>query len=84
MENMKTLEELKNEAIEALENDDDLFCTMIDELDGWNGFADGFRCFPMFEIDELFSGCPISEFLDKLGYDLRNRKYGLSVRNISG
>ncbi|MBR6859826.1 MAG: hypothetical protein IKM73_00705 [Acidaminococcaceae bacterium] len=63
---MKNLETLKAEALEMLVNDDDLFCSMIDELDSWNGYADGFRCYPMDEIDELFCDCKVSEFLDKL------------------
>ncbi len=60
-------EELINKAIEELKNDDDLFVDMVNELDSWNGFADGFRGFPMDELDELFYDCKVSDFLDKLG-----------------
>lgn len=63
---MKNLETLKAEALEMLVNDDDLFCSMIDELDSWNGYADGFRCYEMSELDELFCDVKVSDFLDKL------------------
>ena len=55
------------QAIEELKNNDELFVDMVNELDSWNGFADGFRCYPMYELDELFAGCSLSDFLDKLG-----------------
>lgn len=70
----KTYEELKNEAVEMLEDDDMLFCDMVEELDSWNGFADGFRCYPMDEIDELFSGVSIGDFLDKLSGGFNHRQ----------
>ena len=63
---MKTIENLKEEALEMLLNDDDLFCSMVDELDSWNGYADGFRCYEMSELDELFCDVKVSDFLDKL------------------
>lgn len=56
IEEKKTLEDLRNEAIERLEEDDELFCELVEDLDSWNGFADGFRCYPMDEIDEIFYG----------------------------
>ena len=70
----KTYDELKNEAIEMLEEDDNLFCDMVEEIDSWNGFADGFRCYPMDEIDEIFSGVSIGDFLDKLAGDFNHRQ----------
>lgn len=71
---MSKLDELKARAVEMLENDDELFCDMVEELDGWNGFADGFRCYPMSDIDELFCGVSIGDFLDKLAGDFNHRE----------
>ena len=58
--------ELIKKAMDEFENNDELFVDMVNELDGWNGFADGYRAFPMYELDELFYDCKVSEFLDKL------------------
>lgn len=58
--------ELISKAIETLKDDDRIFTYTIEELDNWNGFADGFRAYRMDEIDELFSGVSIGDFLDKL------------------
>ena len=58
--------ELIEKAMDELENNDELFVDMVNELDGWNGFADGYRAFPMYELDDLFGDCKVSEFLDKL------------------
>lgn len=67
MENEKrTLEELRQAAIEMLEEDDALFCECVEELDSWNGFADGYRCYDMSELEDLFYGVSIGEFLDRI------------------
>lgn len=60
------LDELKAKALEELKNNDDLFVDMVNEMDNLNGYADGFRCYPMYELDDLFCGCKLSEFLDKI------------------
>lgn len=65
-------EDLRAKAIEML-NDGDLFCEMIRELDSYNGFAEGFRCYPMEEIDELFCDVKIGDFLDMLNGDFNHR-----------
>lgn len=70
---MANYSELMAQAIEELESNDELFVDMVNELDSWNGFADGFRCYPMYELDELFGGCSLSEFLDKLGNNFNAR-----------
>ena len=49
-----------------LKTDDKLLVDVVNELDSWNGYADGFRCYPMDELDELFYDCKVSEFLEKL------------------
>ena len=62
---MKTLENLREEALEML-CDDELFCNMVEELDSWNGYADGYRCYYMSELDEFFGDTKVSDFLEKL------------------
>lgn len=59
-------DELIRKATEILEDNDSLFIEAVEELDSWNGFADGFRCYEMYMIDELFCDCKVSDFLDKL------------------
>ena len=63
---MKTIENLREEALEMLRDDEGLFCDMVEELDSWNGYADGYRCYEMSEIDELFCDVKVSDFLEKL------------------
>lgn len=70
---MTKWEKIYKEALEMLNNDDDLYVEMVNELDSWNGFADGFRCYPMDEIDDLFYGVTIGDFLDKLTADFNHR-----------
>lgn len=70
-------ETLYNQALEELKNNDDLFVDMVNELDSWNGYADGFRAYDMSELDELFYGCKLSEFLEKItsDFDLRDNYF---------
>ena len=82
---MKNLYELKREALEILKENGELFVDMINELDSYNSFADGFRAYPMWEIDDMFYDCKVSEFLDKLSSDFNKNDdyfidscYGLS------
>ena len=63
---MTNYEKLYNLALDTLKTDDTIFCDMVEELDSWNGYGDGFRCYDMEELDELFCGMKISEFLEKL------------------
>lgn len=63
-EERRTLEELRQAAIEMLENDDDLFCECVEALDGWNNFADGFRCYSMYEFNDLFCGVEPLDVID--------------------
>ena len=80
--------ELIKKAIAELNNNDDLFVEMVNELDSWDGFADGFRAWPMYELDDLFCDCKVSDFLNKLapGFNLRDEYmvdtiYGLDSTN---
>ena len=82
---MKNYDEMINEALETLKNNNELFCRCVEELDGWNGYADGFRCYDMYELDELFGAMPLSKFLDIITDDFNPRDnyivdtiYGLS------
>lgn len=62
-------EDLKAKALEMLKDNDELFVAMVDELDSYNGFADGFRAYPMDMIDEFFYDTKASDFLDMLTSD---------------
>ena len=80
----KNYDELVENAIEMLENDGELFVDMIDELDSWDGFADGYRVYSMDEIDELFYDCKVSEFLSKLadGFDLNEDYFADTIYGL--
>lgn len=69
---MAKYNEMMEKALEMLNSDDELYVDMVNELDGWNGFADGFRAFPMYEIDDLFCDTKVSDFLDMLGRDFNH------------
>lgn len=81
---MKTYSELIEAAKQALIDNDDLFTDMIDELDNWNGFADGFRAYDMGELDDLHCGMKLSEFLEKVtsDFDLRDDYFYYSVYGL--
>ena len=81
---MKTYSELIEAAKQALIDNDDLFTNMIDELDSWNGFADGFRAYDMGELDDLHYGMKLSEFLEKVtpDFDLRDDYFYYSVYGL--
>lgn len=66
-------DELMEKALQELKENDDLFIEVIDELDAWNGYADGFRCYEMCELDELHCGMKLSEFLEKITDDFNFR-----------
>lgn len=69
---MTRYEDMINKALEMLKDNDDLFVDCVNELDSWNGYADGFRGYPMWEIDDLFCGVKIGDFLDKLTSDFNH------------
>lgn len=54
------------EMITQLLEDDEIFVNAIDELDAWNGYADGFRAYPMDELDELFYDIKLTDFLNMI------------------
>ena len=65
-------EELRAKALGMLRYNDELFTEMVNELDSYNGFADGFRAYPMWEIDEFHYGVSIGDFLDRLTSDFNH------------
>ena len=73
---MDNKEELREKAIEMLDNDGDLFIDCVNDLDNWNGFADGFRGYPMWELDDLYGDMKVSDFLDVITSDFdKNDEY---------
>lgn len=66
---MKKYEVLVKKAIEELKNNDELFVDMVNELDNWNGYADGFRAYSMCELDDLHHGMSLSDFLTRITED---------------
>ena len=66
---MENYNELMQKAIELIDNDDDLFCELVDELDSWNGFADGYRCWDMGELDEFYCDAPASKLINDITKD---------------
>ena len=81
--------ELIEKALEILENDNEIYVNCVDELDRWDGFADGFKCYPMSELDDLYYGCKVSQFLEEVdvnNFDLSDTYvvftiYGLQSTN---
>lgn len=63
----KNYELLMEQALDEVKSNDELLVAMVNELDGWDGYADGFRGFPMYELNDLFYGISLTDFLDKLG-----------------
>ena len=62
-------DELIKSAIEMIDNDDKLFCDLVNELDGYMGFADGFRCWDMSELDDYYYGSKASQLIKDLTED---------------
>ena len=65
-------EDLRAKALGMLKDNDELFVEMVNELDSYNGFADGFRAYPMWEIDEFHYGVSIGDFLNRLTSDFNH------------
>lgn len=65
-------EDLRAKALGMLKDNDELFVEMVDELDSYNGFADGFRAYPMWEIDDFYCNTKIGDFLDMLASDFNH------------
>lgn len=81
---MRKYDELMTRALEILTDNDDTFTACVDELDSYNGYADGFRCFDMCELDDLFYGVKLSDFLGMItdNFDLRDDYFYESIYGI--
>ena len=64
-----TFEGLEARALEILEENDSVFSDLIEELDSYNGFADGNRVEDMDWLDYRYGGMKLSEFLDIITSD---------------
>ena len=58
-----------NKLIEMLKNDDDLFIECVEELDNWNGYADGYRAWEMGLLDEFYHDRKASDLLNDMTAD---------------
>lgn len=65
----KSYEDLVNEAIEMINENDDLYVDLVDKLDGYMGYADGFRCYDMCELDDYYCDCKASKIIEDLTED---------------
>ena len=66
---MAKIDELREQAEELLWEDDDLLVDTINELDNLNGFADGWRGYNMYLLDELYGDMPLRDFMQKVTKD---------------
>lgn len=71
---MSRLDELKKQAEEMLEEDGELLIDIVNELDNQNGFADGWRGYPMFELEEFYGEMRLKDFMQKIakGFDVND------------
>lgn len=61
--------ELMTKALEMIQEDDEIMINLVDELDSWNGYADGFRAYDMCELNDFYCGCDAMKLLDDLTAD---------------
>lgn len=66
---MTKYNELVARAIEMIRTNDDLMIELVDELDAWNGYADGFRAWDMSELSDFYHGETVAKLLDDLTAD---------------
>ena len=71
---MSRLDYLKKQAEEMLDDDGELLIDIINELDNQNGFADGWRGYPMFELEDFYGEMPLKDFMKKIakGFDVND------------
>lgn len=61
--------EIYEKALLMLKENDDLYIECINELDSWNGYADGFRAFSMCELDDFYIDRKATDLLKDLTED---------------
>ena len=61
--------ELMKKALEMIKEDDEIMMNLVDELDSWNGYADGFRAYDMYELDDFYCGVSATKLLQDLTAD---------------
>ena len=84
MTDTKYYSELVKKALELLQ-DDEIFVEAVDELDSWNGFADGYRVFSMDELDELYYDCKATKLLNDIcwgEFDLRDNYFADTIYGL--
>lgn len=65
MTKIKAYEQAKT----MLKENDELYIECINELDSWNGYADGFRAYPMYELDDFYIDRKATDLLQDLTED---------------
>ena len=61
----------KKDIINYFHENEDVFNDCVEELDSYNGYLGDNRYYPMEELDEIYSGTPATEILQRafFGYD---------------
>lgn len=81
---MTRFAEITRKIIEMLENDDEMLVKVVKELDDWNGYLDEDRLFYMWELDDHWCNCKVSDFVDKLGdFNSRDEFFYYHLGNIN-
>lgn len=62
-------DELRRELIEYLQQDEDIFYDILEELDSWDGYLNGDRWYSMYELDEFLYGKTPLEVLNCVSSD---------------
>ena len=69
---MSKYSELKQMALDILKEDDIIFEKCVDEVIRWDGTFADYEVFSMDELDEMFYGCSLTDFLNKVDKDSFN------------
>ena len=61
-----TFDELFDKAVQMLNDDEDLFNDMCEELDSWNGYLGDDRWIPMWEFNDIMNGVEPLDIAEKI------------------